>query len=80
MYRGYVTRQCDRIFRPISRAPERLRSETEHGLGGDLPSVFSAVIELVEPLLDDRFDSRTPEGLCILPAAWKTRANDQKNV
>ena len=22
----------------------------------------------------------TPEGLCILPAAWKTRASDQERV
>ena len=34
------------------RAAERLRSETEHDSGGDVPSVFSAVVELVEPLLD----------------------------
>ncbi len=54
--RGYVTSHCDRICRDrISRAPraaERLRSETEHDSGGDVPSVFSAVVELVEPLLD----------------------------
>ena len=54
--RGYVTSHCDRICRDrISRAPraaERLRSETEHDAGGDVPSVFSAVVELVEPLLD----------------------------
>ena len=36
----------------LERELHRRGQESEHDSGGDVPSVFSAVVELVEPLLD----------------------------